>query len=641
MAEQTATGLGPGARAVRLGDLVTLAFTFLVAIAVIGVSYWRLYYGVDLTDESYYVAVPYRLVRGAHPFVDETGGAQLLAAFLIYPFIRAYYAVAGTTGMVLFVRNLQFLFSLTVSLAVIFALRSVLETRRAVLVGLAAVAFVPFGIHGLSYNTLGGGLFTAGCFLGFLSLREPERRATRILAGLCLGLAVFVYPPLVVAVATCYLIRFLLARGRARRNAIGYELPALALPVAGVAALFALVGPHQVLSDYKHARTASVRLADLHKLVAVAAHEWNTLRLWYLVLPALAILALTWRRQRHVSHVVLLALPLLVLPPRLSSYLTSLEYVAHYGWLALPLYIAVRQRSEAAQLLRACWFPALVAGITTSYSSTNGGVNFGIGFFPAAIVSSVFLIWSLDQSTRTADLPPMLLSRLAGAPAVAVIAFLLWFEVVPVYRDGALSSLHARIEQGPYAGLLTSNEKRSFLERLQLDLIGAGEPCRILFFNDFPAGYLLSTARPDTNSAWTLTVAPSRIGPYQDTLLRYYRSHGFPDVVVVMKRIPYAAGSARTERYRPKEPLLTMVHARPYRLAIARTDYLIYQRRATTCRYAQHARRRGSAAAGRSDEPDGEPVPTVQVELAAGPQLPRSRQARFVGSAIRVLERDE
>ena len=86
----------------RLGDLVKFAFTVLVAIAVIGLTYWRLYYGVDLTDESYYVAVPYRLVLGAHPFVDETGGADLPASFLIYPFIRAYYAVTGTTGIVLF-----------------------------------------------------------------------------------------------------------------------------------------------------------------------------------------------------------------------------------------------------------------------------------------------------------------------------------------------------------------------------------------------------------------------------------------------------------------------------------------------------------------------------------------------------------
>ena len=128
-------------------------------------------------------------------------------------------------------------------------------------------------------------------------------------------------------------------------------------------------------------------------------------------------------------------------------------------------------------------------------------------------------------------------------------------------------------------GLLTSGEKRAFLERLALDLAGVTEPCRILFFKDFPAGYLLTRARPDTNGAWIT-------GPHQDALLRYYRGHGFPDVVVVMKRIPYAApGSARIEHYRPHEPLLAAVRARPYRLVVARADYLIYRRSSTGCRW--------------------------------------------------------
>ena len=390
-------------RAVRLGDLAKLAFTSLVGLAVIGLTYWRLYYGIDFTDESFYVVVPYRLVLGGRPFVDETAVAQQLAAILFYPLIRAYYAVAGATGIVLFVRHLQFLFSLAVSLAVVLALRSVLETRRAVLVGLAVVAFVPFNIHSLSYNTLGGGLFTAGCFLGFNCLMQPERRGTRILAGLCHGLAVFVYPTLVAAVAACYLIRLRLARGRARRSTIAYDLPALVLPLAGMAALIAWIGAEQFRSDYESSRTSSVRKADLHKLVTIAAHEWNTLRLGYLLFAALLLLALTWRRQRGVACLVLVALPLLVLPPELSSDTASLEYVAHYGWLALPLFIAVRQRPGAAQLLGACWLPGLLAGLTTSYTSSNGAVNFGIGFFPAAIVTSVFLIWSLEQPSRDAS----------------------------------------------------------------------------------------------------------------------------------------------------------------------------------------------------------------------------------------------
>ena len=483
--------------------------------------------------------------------------------------------MAGATGIVLFVRHLQFIFSLAVALAVVSALRSVLETRRALFVGLAVVAFVPFNIHSLSYNTLGGGLFTAGCLLGFKCLLKPERRADRILAGLCHGLAVFVYPTLIVAVAACYLTRLMLARGPARRSTITYDLPALLLPLAGMGALIAWVGVHQFRSDYQSSRTSSVRKADLHKLVTVAAHEWNTLHTWYLLVAALLLLTLSWRRQRGVACLVLLALPLLVLPPTLGSYTSSLEYVAHYGWLALPLFIAVRQRPGAAQLLTACWLPGLLAGITTGYTSSNGAVNFGIGFLPAAIVTSVFLIWSLDAPGRR-GLGSKLLSRLAVVPAVAVLALLLWMEV-PVYRDGAVSTLRSRIETGAFAGLLTQSDKQAFLDQLRLDLAGVTKPCRIVFFDDFPAGYLLTDAQPDTNGAW---ITAHR----DDALLRYYRDHGFPEVVVVMKRIPYAASSARIEHYRARDPLLAAVRAHPYRLVASRASYLIYRRSSTGCR---------------------------------------------------------
>src|SRR5262249_47559117 len=48
------------------------AFALGAALVVVGVTYWRSWYGVDLTDESFYVVLPYRFATGARPFVDET-----------------------------------------------------------------------------------------------------------------------------------------------------------------------------------------------------------------------------------------------------------------------------------------------------------------------------------------------------------------------------------------------------------------------------------------------------------------------------------------------------------------------------------------------------------------------------------------
>src|SRR6476659_6073914 len=66
----------------------TAALRMLLAIAVstavAGLTYTRLFFGIDLTDEAFYTAVPYRFILGARPMVDETLLVQQTSGFLLY-----------------------------------------------------------------------------------------------------------------------------------------------------------------------------------------------------------------------------------------------------------------------------------------------------------------------------------------------------------------------------------------------------------------------------------------------------------------------------------------------------------------------------------------------------------------------------
>ncbi len=586
----------------RLGN----AIAALVALAVVGATYWRLYYGVDFTDESFYVAVPYRLVLGARPFVDETDVTQQTTALLVYPFVRAYDALAGTTGIVLFVRHLQFVLSLLVGAAVLASLRREAGGRLATLLALCTIAFVPFGIHSVSYDSLGSGLFTAGCFLGLLSLRRPASGRTRLAAGLAHGLAVFAYPPLAIPVAVCVAIRVALARGRRRVEALGSAPAALGLPAAAMAAVVASAGPGRVLADYRSSSRYLGQGGGLGKLTAIVSHEWTTLRWPIPLLGAVVLLAVAWRRRRPGAIPLLLALPVLAVPAsRLASFTTSLEYVAHFGALGVVLVWLVWRRPGARLLFAAVWLPALAAGVTTAYSSANGAVNFGVGFLPAAIVTALLLVWAVEDALR--PLPRLRRLRpLALAPAAVALGMMMVFGLDPVYRDSALSALSTRIDQGPYAGLVTTRRKAEFVEQIERDLSGVGAGCRIVFLKDFPAGYLLTRARPDTNGVWTAAVATRQTASYQAALLRYYRRRGFPDVVVVMRRIPYAAErSARLERDWASEPIMVALRVRRYRAEVVRRAYTVYRRASSTCR--ARGSRELAAKRSRSGEPAASP----------------------------------
>ena len=189
-----------------------LAITAVVVVSVL--TYARLYFGIDFTDESFYVAVSYRLALGGRPLIDETNVAQLTSSLLLYPFVKIYATVAGLTGIVLYMRHLYFFFSVGASVALFAALRRC-QHDGALSATLAAstVAIVPFSIYALSYNTFARDFFAVGCLLGVSWLVDRKRRYLAA-AGTALGLAVFTYPPFAPAVACFFIVTYLWSRPR-------------------------------------------------------------------------------------------------------------------------------------------------------------------------------------------------------------------------------------------------------------------------------------------------------------------------------------------------------------------------------------------------------------------------------------------
>ncbi|HEU5372050.1 MAG TPA: hypothetical protein VFU51_06650 [Gaiellaceae bacterium] len=543
-----------------------------VLAALVAASYARLYFGVDFTDEAFYVALPYRFANGARPLVDEALLVQQTSALILYPFVKAYTALAGTDGLVLFARHLHFIFVCAVWAGVSMSLRTTLGGRNAAAaVGATAVTFVPFGIPALSYNTFAEGFFAVGCFLAFAGV-GPERRRLLWPAGVCTGLAVFAYPPVAVGAVTLVAAVWVTLR-HSRAGGIA----ALAAPILALGALafafFLSDGPGRAVDLVHQSRLYGNQGGGVGKLGTVTSDVLAAFP-HKLVACALLVVAAVLRRRTRLAWVPLALLPLTALPSDLRTSASANAFVTNLGLLSLGLVVLEHRRRSAVGIFGLVWVPAAVAGYMTAVSSSNGAVNFALGFFPAAIVALVLLTGAIRSSG----------ADLSSVPVLGTLAITVLLQYASVYRDSGITSLDTRVSSGPYAGLYTTAAKDRFVRRLDADLRQASGPrCSILFYDTFPAGYLFAHGRPETNNTWFLDVDGDQAS-YDRLLVEYLRDRGLPDVVVRFARVPLAAGESIALSYSASDPLERLFAAGRYDRVVDRPEYVIERRGGSSCR---------------------------------------------------------
>ena len=132
-----------GRRGRRLAPPSPLAVAAVaIAIAAVAVTWRRLFFGVDLSDEGFSVALAYRMVLGAKPFVDEINPLQT-AQFFVFPFAKVYVWLAGgSSGIVLFARHLYLAWVVAVAAVCWLGFRRVVRWEHALAAALVCVTFV-------------------------------------------------------------------------------------------------------------------------------------------------------------------------------------------------------------------------------------------------------------------------------------------------------------------------------------------------------------------------------------------------------------------------------------------------------------------------------------------------------------------
>jgi len=567
------------ARGFRIGIALWVAA---LGIGTLVATLLRTRYGIDFTDESFYVAIPYRFALGSRPFIDELN-LQQSASLLLLPFYWARVRLSGYEGLMLFARLLYCGAAAVLVGVATRSLSRLVAWPYALLASLPLLVLAPFSIQNLSYNTLGAGLLTAGMVVALPALAGVGRDRALALAGVLHGLAVIAYPTLLVPIAAYCVAVWLLADPRSRSRALMLYVAGGAVVLVAFAGYLAWVGAGALGEVLRYTETSAPRFGS--DKIAALAKGLTTITLW--MSPAVAgfaaLLLMRTRRPTLVRWGLMLVPFLPILAVRVfSGHLHTLGYALIFASLAPFVYpFTPRARLDKALLVWG-FAPALVAGLMTAYTSYNGFYNGVIGLFPSVLITSVLLLRALGEcgTGRTGGAGPRsvcaaLLPVLAGSIVVTIAVAGLWTGAFAEYPIRQLTSM---IASGPFGGIYTTPEKARFVAGLSADLAKIATPQdSVVFFDNFPAGYLFLPTQPATLSVWLGgTAGASGVG--HDLQLAAYAKSGRPPTLAVKIRFnPFPGGGSQV--YAPTHVMSNYFEGPAYRVVLDRADYTFYRLR--------------------------------------------------------------
>lgn len=526
-----------------------LALASAVVLLTVLATSWRFRRGIDFTDEAFYLAIPLRFVLGDRPFVDELNVAQT-TGILLYPFVQLHYWLHGTTGIFLCVRLLYLVCFGLVAASVYRLAKTRLPIHVAMLTGATCITFVPYGLPGLSYNTVSAGMLTVGLATTTRALLTTYRvdkfwRDSFYWGGAALAVAAFAYPSLVPVAIAAALTVFALA-GEHRRSAF--------MRVAAGGASFALL----VLPLFAWAGESHLREVIAYSLSSDSSNPnrlsllWNEFLRQHTEFPRAHLMVIGLVALGRIRPVLALPfapwMPLLAETTSVTGMLTQMAYVTSFALLGPVFAFGLRDKRTAWILTCNAWFPSALAGALTGWSSGNGAIASAVGFFPAAMVSGVLLaLWVRELAQPMAA---GWVRALSGYAPLVLLASMLKFLLSndAVYRDGDLAELTAEVTHGPYKGLLTTPERKRLLGEMTTDIRTYTRTERALYYHDFTAGYLIAAQRPLVASVWVFPVEP-RVSMDARFLTRKARGG---DLIFRLEQV----------RMRPEDPIDAFVRAR-------------------------------------------------------------------------------
>lgn len=468
----------------------------LVSIGAI-IIFYRMFFGIDLTDSSWYVAEPYLVSKGAIPYVNnwtQTPGFSIPLAVLT----KIYTMFYGTEGIFLFSRIEYLVWLIFAGLLIIYFTQSD-ERYRVPIIGLLPFLYItPHQIFSINYNSIG----LIYLLLAFVVLFAPHNKNEYLFgfwSGLIMARAIIATPCLFVPCAVIIVFLFC-TKCRIRLNGfVCGGIVAAALVIGWCCATGGLNnfirGMYYWIKDSAYFKIEH-RVTMLDTILEL--YHYMKIFIVSMVITLGGKLALI-KKEKYFKPLLYSLLCLCLIIGSLRAASTGcLEELARWGWfepIILLLYLKDAENHEYLKMLSLLISLYATVFVTSSISNIYGVSGREYWLYIPVILSFMTVLGGVVKSNISMAALRLGMIMLTLLMAHAAFDF--------VRRDASFSNLNTKISSGIWKGIYTTEERAIAVMELEnhIKRITKKED-KVLFMDWASFGYLMSNGQGCTSTTY-------------------------------------------------------------------------------------------------------------------------------------------
>ena len=482
---------------------IKIILTVMIVIFAI-ITVLRSFYTVDITDESFIYAETLLMLKGNIPYAINATDVSGMC-FLILPFAFIYkLLVPSLTGIVLFLRICFSVLRLLVIYFVYRILKKKNETIPSLLVSLLLTVWYYFTNY-FSYNSNSIWLLVLiSVWLYDLHMEDSSKKTyiELFITGCLSAFAVFAHPFAAVPVFAFVILLFIFVkRGYKIRYSLAYCSGGI---FVGIVVLAIIVIKTSLFKFYSGLRILSIvvkQSESFDKFYAwggyFATYGW----LYLIVLLGLAI-GIIVAKKREVETKLEFALCVALIIGVFYSFIVfvatgiNLRTVGcYFGSIGILLsFIAgIAKKEKMFAFISLPFFLFLVLELS---GQRNGAETLHPALAVPTLIAVILVVYKNSACLER---------WMIGIAAVAIAVQFLYADVIYSYRDDPITSLHSKVEDGVYKGLITSEQRSECLPELERWINDATADCDSVMFRDnVPFAYLMYKGHTPELQAWDM-----------------------------------------------------------------------------------------------------------------------------------------